>query len=302
VGGEGARRPERDTLSPVRRPALRLLLAEDNVINQRLMLRVLEKAGHQITLVRSGRAALEALSKSRFDMVLMDVQMPEMDGFEATAAIRARERVAGGHLPLVAITAHAMRGDRERCLQAGFDGYVSKPIQFETLFETIDELAPRVDAPAARPTPTGPVRGAGTAAIPLASVPPAASPPAPDGAPSFAESTALERTGGDRELLEELIGVFLTEMPKWMRELKSALSRLDATEVHRVAHTVKGAVDSCGAARAYDAAMLLERMGRGGDLSNAGAVYATLDREIDRVLPELAAYATQGKGAGTARS
>ena len=108
---------------------------------------------------------------------------------------------------------------------------------------------------------------------------------------TFFESAALESTGGDRELLRELIGVFLAEAPRWMRDLESALGRGDAAEVQRLAHTIKGAVDSCGASRAYDAAMVLERMGRGGELDSAPAAYATLGREIERVLPELAVYA-----------
>jgi signal transduction histidine kinase/DNA-binding response OmpR family regulator/HPt (histidine-containing phosphotransfer) domain-containing protein len=286
--------PEMDGFALARRP-LRLLLAEDNVINQKLMLRLLEKAGHAATVVRSGRAALDALAKDRFDMVLMDVQMPEMDGFEATAAIRANERTTGEHIPLVAITAHAMRGDRERCLQAGFDGYVSKPIHFEDLFDTIDELAPRGAARAARAEVTGRPRAdalvpAGTAeetaAASVSSV--------PNPSPSFAEDIALERTGGDRKLLEEIIGVFLAEIPNWMRELGAALRRGDAVEVQRIAHTVKGAVDSCGASRAYDAAMVLERMGRGGEFEDAMTVYATLEREVQRALPELAAFVAGG--------
>jgi signal transduction histidine kinase/DNA-binding response OmpR family regulator/HPt (histidine-containing phosphotransfer) domain-containing protein len=294
VGAEGSRLPDRGTPALARRP-LRLLLAEDNVINQKLMLRLLEKAGHAATVVRSGRAALDALAKDRFDMVLMDVQMPEMDGFEATAAIRANERTTGEHIPLVAITAHAMRGDRERCLQAGFDGYVSKPIHFEDLFDTIDELAPRGAARAARAEVTGRPRAdalvpAGTAeetaAASVSSV--------PNPSPSFAEDIALERTGGDRKLLEEIIGVFLAEIPNWMRELGAALRRGDAVEVQRIAHTVKGAVDSCGASRAYDAAMVLERMGRGGEFEDAMTVYATLEREVQRALPELAAFVAGG--------
>ena len=100
----------------MRRHALRFLLAEDNVINQRLMLRLLDKVGHAVTVVRNGRAALDALATEAYDMVLMDIQMPEMDGFEVAAVIREREQGTGKHLPLVALTAHAMRGDRERCL------------------------------------------------------------------------------------------------------------------------------------------------------------------------------------------
>jgi HPt (histidine-containing phosphotransfer) domain-containing protein len=122
-------------------------------------------------------------------------------------------------------------------------------------------------------------------------------PGVPDPSPAFAVEIALERTGGDRKLLEEIIGVFLTEIPNWMRELGSALRRGDAVEVHRIAHTVKGAVDSCGASRAYDAAMVLERMGRGGEFDDAMTVFATLEREIERVLPELSAYAAEAKPA-----
>ena len=128
-----------------RRP-LRLLLAEDNAVNQRLAVRLLEKRGHAVTVAANGREAVAALARARvsgagFDLVLMDVQMPEMDGFEATRAIRAGERGSGGHLPVVAMTAHAMKGDRERCLAEGMDGYVSKPLQAQELFHVIEETA-----------------------------------------------------------------------------------------------------------------------------------------------------------------
>jgi CheY-like chemotaxis protein len=245
------------------------------------MLRLLDKVGHAVTIVRTGRAALDALATGDYDMALMDIQMPEMDGFEVAAALRERERVTGKHLPLVALTAHAMRGDRERCLQAGFDGYVSKPIRFQDLFDTIDRLAPVAATPP--PLPGEPVAARAPA--------PASGPAASESGLAFAEGAALESTGGDRVLLRELIGVFLEHAPAWIRDLGSALGRGDAAEVHRLAHTIKGAVDSCGAARAYDAAMVLERMGRQGDLAAAAAAYAALDREIARVLPELADYA-----------
>lgn len=272
VGKEAALLPNRPSPQSPRRSALKVLLAEDNVINQRLMVRLLENAGHQVTLARTGVAALDAIATTKppFDIVLMDVQMPEMDGFEATAAIRAREQATGGHLPLVALTAHAMRGDRERCLEAGFDGYVSKPIHFQDLFDTIDELVAAPRAGDVSPVMT--------------------TPRVTETVPAFAEAAALESTGGDPTLLKELISVFLNEAPGWMRDLDTALQRGQAAEVQRLAHTIKGAVDSCGAARAYDAAMLLERMGRDGDLGQAQATYATLDRELGRVRPELVAY------------
>jgi CheY-like chemotaxis protein len=120
--------------------SLHVLLAEDNVINQRLFVRLLEKQGHTTTVANNGREALAALEQEDFDIVLMDVQMPEMDGFEATARIRQQEQQTGAHIPIIAMTAHAMEGDRERCLEAGMDGYVSKPIQRDKLFKTMADL------------------------------------------------------------------------------------------------------------------------------------------------------------------
>ena len=119
---------------------LHVLLAEDNAVNQRLAVRLLEKRGHTVAVARNGREALAAFANDTFDVVLMDVQMPEMDGLEATAAIREREKTTGYHIPIIAMTAHALKGDEERCLQAGMDGYISKPIRREALLEMIDRL------------------------------------------------------------------------------------------------------------------------------------------------------------------
>jgi signal transduction histidine kinase/CheY-like chemotaxis protein/streptogramin lyase len=128
-------------LAPAPQPRLRILLAEDNAVNQRLALRLLEKCGHQVSVTCNGREALAALDTGEFDVVLMDIQMPEMDGFEATAAIRMKERAAGKHLPIIAMTAHAMNGDRERCIDAGMDGYIAKPIRPQELFQTVSKFA-----------------------------------------------------------------------------------------------------------------------------------------------------------------
>jgi len=127
-------------ISPGDRPAatLRILVAEDNPVNQAVARRLLQKRGHIVTTVDNGREALAALEKGAFDLILMDVQMPEMDGLEATAAIRNREQGTGVHVPIVAMTAHAMKGDEEQCLAAGMDGYITKPIRSEELFATID--------------------------------------------------------------------------------------------------------------------------------------------------------------------
>jgi CheY-like chemotaxis protein len=134
-----------DALDPM--AVLRVLVAEDNAVNQRLAARLLEKRGHRVTMTANGREALEAIEKQTYDLVLMDVQMPEMDGFEATAAIREGEKQSGTRLPIIALTAHAMTGDRERCLAAGMDGYLSKPIATRELDDLLEKfLAQRTGA------------------------------------------------------------------------------------------------------------------------------------------------------------
>jgi len=120
-------------------PTLHILLVEDNLINQKLAARLLEKAGHVVTIAANGKEAVDQVAARPFDLVLMDVQMPEMDGYEATQAIRLREQGDRRHLPIVALTAHAMVGDREKCLQAGMDGYVTKPVQPPVLFAAMAE-------------------------------------------------------------------------------------------------------------------------------------------------------------------
>ena len=146
--------PSRHILNESRRE-LRVLLAEDNAINQKLAVRLLEKQGHTVAVANDGTEAVAAVECARFDVVLMDVQMPNMSGFEATAAIRSRERGTGRHVPIVAMTAHAMKGDQERCLEAGMDGYISKPIQPDHMMEVIA----RVTAPAAETAEPVPVSG-----------------------------------------------------------------------------------------------------------------------------------------------
>jgi CheY-like chemotaxis protein len=135
------RRPAAPPITPPRAArALRVLVAEDNPVNRTLAAQLLTRRGHQPVLATNGREAVDTLARERIDLVLMDIQMPEMDGLEATAAIRARERTCGTRLPIVALTAHAMPGDRQRCLDAGMDGYVAKPVKAVELFEVIDRV------------------------------------------------------------------------------------------------------------------------------------------------------------------
>ncbi len=119
---------------------MKVLLAEDNAVNRTLATRLLQKHGHTVVVVENGRQALDALERETVDLVLMDVQMPEMDGLEATAAIREKEKKTGHHLPIIALTAHAMKGDREKCLAAGTDDYLTKPIRTADLFAAVERL------------------------------------------------------------------------------------------------------------------------------------------------------------------
>jgi PAS domain S-box-containing protein len=242
---------------PPTRPSrtLRFLLAEDNPVNQKLAARLLEKQGHSVAIAGNGTEVVQAVERQPFDLVLMDVQMPEMDGFEATAAIRERERGTGRHLPIVAMTAYAMKGDRERCLAAGMDGYVSKPIQPRELWRAIDQLVPGSGADGASAT-TGDI---------------------------LDRREALERVGGDTGLLRELIAVFRADGPRLGKDIADALARGDAQKLSRTAHTLKGAVSTFGAASAEAAAQQVERLAGQGDLSGAAAAVAHLDMELGRL-------------------
>ncbi len=249
-----------------------ILLAEDNEVNQKLAVRLLEKQGHYVTVAGNGREALVALAAAPFDVVLMDVQMPEMDGFEATALIRQAEEGTGRHLPIVAMTAHAMKGDRERCLRAGMDGYVSKPILPGELFEAIDRLilpADR-DGPAAPSTP------------PLSEV--------------LDRAEVLDRVGGDGELLKELVRVFLDSWPRQLAELRAALERRDVRALGRAAHTLKGTVGTLGARAAFTAAQSLEAAVQEESLSAAPAACVVLEEALGHLQPALLALADEAGG------
>jgi PAS domain S-box-containing protein len=243
------------------RRTLRLLLAEDNAVNQRLAVSLLEKRGHQIVVVGNGREALAALDERRFDAVLMDVQMPEMDGLEAAATIRAREAVTGAHVPIIAMTAHALKGDRDRCLAAGMDSYVSKPLRPRELFEVLEGLVPAAADAASAP--------AGLKAQPAA----------------FDMNVALERVDGDLGLMKELAELFLSECPRHMAEIRQAITKRDASRLQQGAHTLKGSVGNFGAREAFDAAQRLETDGREQHWGQAEQDWAALEEAIGRLKP-----------------
>jgi PAS domain S-box-containing protein len=242
------------------RRALDILLAEDDAVNRKLVGTKLRKEGHRVVTAGNGREALAALDLRTFDAILMDVQMPEMSGLEATAAIRSREEGTGRHVPIIAMTAHAMRGDRELCLAAGLDGYLTKPIRFPALMRAIEGLATAAE-------PDGPARGYGAGILDPAA--------------------ALDCVGGDAALLKQLVGLFLDDRPRIMADLRTAIARGDAPGVHLAAHTLEGALTHFGALAAYDAALGLELRGRAGDLAGAPEALAALETELSRLEPAL---------------
>jgi len=242
---------------------LRVLLAEDNPENRLLVTRLLEKRGHTVTVTRDGRDALKTLERNgRFDVVLMDVQMPVMDGFEATAAIRTDERSTGRHLPIVAMTAHALSGARERCLEAGMDGYLSKPIVPLRLYEAVEHAA-----------------SGGTPAAPLA-LPAAAARP-------LDHAKALALVDGDRRLLAQVVRLSLRAWPAKLRAMRRAVTKGDANALYAAAHALKGSAASFAADGVATLAGQLETMGRTSDLAGAVALSKRLEREVKRLPAQL---------------
>jgi signal transduction histidine kinase/CheY-like chemotaxis protein/HPt (histidine-containing phosphotransfer) domain-containing protein len=261
---------EKPAAEPTARP-LRVLVAEDNAVNQILVTRLLGQLGHSVLVVGNGREALEAVQQQAFDAVLMDVQMPEIDGFSATAAIREREARTPGsrRLPILGLTAHVMPGDRERCLAAGMEDYLTKPVRRAELAAALEQVAARRPAPA---------RGDGG---PGAAPPPAGTraEPAP-----IDVAAALELVGGDRALLQEVLDMLAADWPARRATLREAYGQRDATALGRAAHALKG---SCRAVAAGPAAALAERLetaSRGAGLGGAGETLAALEVAVDRLV------------------
>jgi len=257
--GERPRAPQRRKRSPRGQRRLQVLVAEDNQVNQLVARRILEKLGHQVTVVRNGREAVAAAQTGKFDLIAMDVQMPELDGLDATAAIRAWENSAGTHIPIMAMTAHAMKGDRERCLAAGMDGYTSKPIRIRELEQAIAQLV----------SPSKPAEG------------PLPEETRKDGVIDGA--ALLAGVDGNRRLLREIIRLFLADCPRRLAGIKEAVRRGDTEALRIEAHTLKGSVGNFAAKQAFAAAQRLEIMGRDGDLTNACEARMALESELARL-------------------
>jgi PAS domain S-box-containing protein len=267
-------KPRKKTLSV--QAGLHVLVAEDNHVNQLLATRVFEKLGHQVTVVSDGRQALAAVQAGQFDLIAMDVQMPEMDGLETTTAIRAWERTTGTHIPIIAMTAHAMKADREACLAAGMDAYTSKPIRIRELEQAIAQLVDSSDSSKVPVSKAEPAEGVIDRAALLAGI------------------------DGNRRLLREIARLFLADCPQRLAEIKEAIRRRDAVRLGKAAHTLKGSIGNFAAKNAFAAAERLESMGKNAELDTASEAFMKLEYEL-RLLTEELRKLIRSSSIGTTR-
>ena len=233
---------------------LRILLAEDNAVNRQLALTVLERRGHTVAVARTGREALERLETTPVDLVLMDLQMPEMGGLEATALIRQREGRTGAHLPVFAMTAYAMKGDRERCLEGGMDGYISKPINRRELIDLVEQVVPRSHGALPEQAAAG---------------------------DAWSAQAMLERLGGDESLARQLAGLFVAEHARMMDAVRAAVASGRAEDLRRAAHALKGSAANFTDGPPTTTAFELEQIGREGRVADAPAVMRRLEADVE---------------------
>ena len=256
---------------------LRLLLTEDNPVNQMFAVAILEKNNHTVRIANNGQEALDLLDKEHFDAVLMDIQMPVMDGLEATRQIREREKSSGKHIAIVAMTAHAMQKDKDECFAVGMDYYVSKPIRTEHLFEILDGI-PLVERPVLEQQAS---QGQITPTLTFGKPDRDARPPADKSI--FDRTEALEQCLESEEMLTQLARVFLANADAMLAAIADAVRAGDAKAVHHSAHTFKGAVGNLAAKRSHEAALRLEQMGRLNDLSSAAEAFEQLKEAFNEL-------------------
>jgi PAS domain S-box-containing protein len=263
-------RPPSDEHQRRRVGPLHILLVEDSLINQKLAVALLESEGHRVTVAHNGRQAIDALDHGGFDLVVMDVQMPEMDGMEATSRIRAKQRPTGSHTPILAMTAYALKGDRQRCLEAGMDGYIAKPIRADELFDAIEALF----------SSSGPPAACATAAAP--------EPPIVDW------PNALSMAQGDPAILRAMVEAALEEIPRQMAAIRESVAGNRPADWRIPAHTLKGGLRYFTLGEAFAHAARLEELARANRTEDAATVLAALEGKIARLLPAFEDYLRSG--------
>ena len=263
--------PEHSRSTCQERPRLLLLVVEDNRVNQVVALGILENLGYTADVAVDGKDALCALARKPYDLVLMDCQMPGMDGYEATRMIRQRDSAVRNHdIPIVAVTANAVAGDRELCMAAGMNDYISKPFRADLLEQTIEKWTARSTAE------NLPAR------LPLEDL---ARPPADTSAKIFDPEDLIDRLMGNQKLAQRTVRGFLEDVPRQLARLAQAVSEGDAGQVRLLAHSIKGASSGVCGLEMQKAAWILEQMGRAGDLTGATAGLSELSASFARVRP-----------------
>ena len=312
-----------DRPSPVARITLKVLLAEDSLYNQKLAIALLTKRGHQVTVANNGREAVDLVFRQPFDRVLMDVQMPEMDGLEATRVIREREARFGIHRPIIAMTAQALTGDRERCLAAGMDEYLTKPIRSDQMFEVLEadfpnavfpkeeihKKPPRARTQQSRPPdtkhchepvlPSEPIQHLPTEQAAVATKVKTEPYPVTSSSGNIPATSyvnwkqALSAVGGDHKLLREVVAACLEDFPRWFNSLDTGVSQKDSSVLRRAAHSIRGACRTFGIDKLVPASQDLEMLAAAGNLPAAGQLLETLRPELHLCVAELQQFLSQ---------
>jgi len=252
----------RHTLAEDRKRKARILLAEDNIVNQKVTLKLLERMGYRADVVANGLEALKALETIPYTLVLMDVQMPEMDGIEATLQIRNRKwLIQNPDIPIIALTAHAMKKDREKCIETGMNDYLAKPIEPDELAKAISRWVPS---------------NAGTLEV-------RTSKKSLEQEPCFDRTALLERLGGKRELYQEVLTLFLQDAPEQFRSLQDAINSGDVAKAQNQAHTLKGASGNVGAVGLQKIALRIEKACKEGNLKIAAEMLEMMKVEFGEV-------------------
>ena len=267
-------KPVKSHIVPKKMNSLRILLVEDDVINQKVALKMMNNQDHYIALANNGKEAVSLFEKEDFDLVFMDLNMPLMDGFEATERIRGIEKTAKKHTPIIAMTALAFEEDKQKCFDAGMDDYLSKPIRLQELRDMFTKYSWN--------TKPGSKTNKSKNEITEDNV--------EKGDEVFNESLALSRIGNDESLLKELAEIFLTESLKYLADIKKAIKSNDSKTIERTAHALKSSVGNFSSESAFNAALNMEKAGRKGDLKVAEKAYVTIENEIKRLRIKLSDF------------
>ena len=269
-------KPVRHSIRETRHDNIRILLAEDNIVNQKIVLGILKKLGLSADAVANGIEAVKTLKTIPYDLVLMDCQMPEMDGYETTAKIRDQQSLVLNHdIPIIAMTANAMAGDREKCIKAGMNDYLSKPVNPQTLAEMLEKWLPDDEADEKETS--------GSTDEPVETKSRAQNNKKKTVVPVFDEAAMMSRLMDDKDLAKIVIAGFIEDIPMQIETLKGCLDINDIASAERQAHTIKGAAANVGGEALREAAFKIEKAGKEEDLPAMSAALPEMERQFTRL-------------------